>query len=45
MYHPLNAVAVPGRVGMEECSLGLNYFNQGQAIDFLVGRGAAFPIA
>ena len=38
------AVAVPGRVGMEECSLDLIYFYKGQ-LDYLVfwlGMGCFF---
>ena len=35
-----NAVAVPGRVGMAECSLDLIFFNYRQTIFFWLGGGA-----
>ena len=37
----LNAVTVPGRVGMEEFLLDL-FLNRDRPFGFLVGRGAVF---
>ena len=41
--HPYNAVVVPGRVGMEECSLDLIFLKiRDRPFVFLVEAGAVF---
>ena len=40
MMPSINAVAVPGRVGMEECYLDLVYLNKGHTIWCSDGRWA-----
>ena len=44
MRPSLNSVAVPGRVGMEECSLVLIFLlGAARPFGFLVGEGLFFP--
>ena len=46
MRASLNAVTVPGGVGMDECSLDLFFFKlQTVHLFFLVGAGALFSTA
>ena len=45
--HPYNAVVIPGRVGMEECSLDLIFFLKLETdhLFFWLGQGMFFPTA